>query len=721
MTRLIPFDQMPLHQDSEDLVETMMSKSRNSDPMFFRNMVAYYWGVVAAMMRASVVTPEGDSIPINVFAINLSPSGTGKGISSSMMEQKVLRRFFDAFQTETLPLLEETELPKLALKRASVSGGDPDQELEAVNREYKSQGAYVPVFDSGTSAAVKQARHKLLMVGAGALNFQMDEVGSNIGSNDELLNLFLDFYDLGLTKQKLVKNTSDNVRTQEINGSVPANLLLFGAPERLLDGGKNEESFDAFLETGYGRRCLFGYTPQHARIENQMTPEQLYAIKTSKKATTGHESTANRIENLANIINMNKKIVMSEDVALAWLEYQLVCEKRAGDLAEHESMRRTEMMHRHFKTLKIAGAFAFIDDSPEITQDHLFMSIRLVEESGKAFYAMLNREKPHVKLARYIASVGHEVTQADLVDALPFYKGTNSQKAEMMTLSISYGYKHNIIIKKSFEDGIEFLRGESLEETDTQKLILAHSADIAYGYQNEEAPFDQLHKLTQLPNHHWTTHHFTDAHRQDDSAIPGFNMVVLDIDGTVPLSVAKDLLKDYKALYYTTKSHTEASNRFRIVMPINYVLKLDRDEFKEFMKGVFEWLPFDVDDVTGQRARKWASHNGTYEYTDGQLLDVLPFIPKTSKNEQRRELLKDQSQMDNLERWVINNTGDGNRNNQLMRYAFLLVDAGYPEEVIRSRTIDLNDKLADKLSEAEITGTIMVSVAKRVVKRDSQP
>jgi hypothetical protein len=124
-----------------------------------------------------------------------------------------------------------------------------------------------------------------------------------------------------------------------------------------------------------------------------------------------------------------------------------------------------------------------------------------------------------------------------------------------------------------------------------------------------------------------------------------------------------------------------------------------------------------VDTATNQRARKWLTHPGHYEYTDGDVLDALPFIPKTSKNEARKELLNNQQSMDNLERWVINNIGDGNRNNMLLRYSMILMDGGYDFEGIRQRVVALNNKIVDKLDEAEIMGTIMVTVAKNLSKR----
>ena len=193
--------------------------------------------------------------------------------------------------------------------------------------------------------------------------------------------------------------------------------------------------------------------------------------------------------------------------------------------------------------------------------------------------------------------------------------------------------------------------------------------------------------------------------------------MVLDVDGGVNLSTAKLLLKNYKFLLYTTKRHTDDENRFRILLPINYELQMDAKDYKEFMANIYEWLPFEVDNQTNQRSRKWLSHNGHFEYNEGEVLDALPFIPKTSKNEVRKQLMNSQQSMDNLERWVINNIGDGNRNNMLLRYAMILLDGGFDFEGIRTRVMSLNDKIADKLDEVEIMSSIMTTVMKTIAKR----
>ena len=710
-----PFDQLSYNPSAEKLVEILGHKTR-MNPLFLRVLVGYYFALAASQMRATITTHDRGDIPVSLYALNLSPSGTGKGVSTGYMENNVMHLFRERFLSETFPLLAEQNLPKLANKRATRKGTDPDDELLKVQKEFDSLGNLAFNFDSGTPAAVKQMRHKLLMANAGSVNLQIDEIGANLVGNLEVLTTFLELYDVGTIKQKLTKNTAENVRSEEIIGRTPTNMLLFGAPSKLLNGGKTEEELYAMLETGYARRCFFGYNRTSNRPKD-LTPEDVYNMMTSQADNTFVAQFAEHMENLADIANANRRISISRETTLLMIEYRLYCEKQAEFLPEHEEIKKAEISHRYFKALKLAGAYAFVDNSAELTEDHMYQAIKLAEESGAAFHQLLTRDRNYVKLAKYIASCKRDVTQADMVEDLPFYRGASGQKQEMLTLAIAYGYKNNIIIKKSFSDGIEFLRGETLEETDLNKMVLSYSTDIAQDYRNEVAPFEKLHKLTQAQGLHWVNHHLVDGHRQEDSCIPGFNMVVVDVDGTINLSTAKLLLKNQKYLLYTTKRHTEETNRFRIIFPTNYKLDLDAKDYKEFMANLMEWLPFDVDPATGQRARKWLSHDGHFEYNDGELLDVLPFIPKTSKNEERKVSLQNQQQMDNLERWVMNNTGDGNRNNMLLRYAMILLDAKFGFDDIRTRVMALNNKMADKLEEAEIMATIMITVGKALATR----
>lgn len=713
------FDDMEFHPASEKLVEILCNKTQNSNPLFFRVVVAYYWCKIAAMMRATIGTHDRGDIPVNMYALALSPSGTGKGVSTGMMENEVAHLFKKRFLGETFPTLAEANLPKISVKRATRKGTDPDDELLKVQKEFEDQGSLLFDFSEATSPAVKQMRHKLLMANAGAVNLEIDEIGSTLLGNSEIFPTFLELFDVGRTKTKLTKHGTDSKRVEEIHGATPTNLLMFGEPVRLLDGAKTEELAYALLDTGYARRCFFGYA-RSADKRTDLSPQELYDLRTKQSSHQFLEDMADQLETLADIVHSNKRLVISKDTSLLLNEYELQCGKRAAALPQYEEMRKKEVTHRHFKALKLAGAYAFIDGSPEVTEDHLYYAIKLAETSGEAFAQLLTRDRPYVKLAKYLAAVGKEVTQADLVEDLPFYKGSQTQRNEMLTLATAWGYKNNVVIKKAFSDGIEFMRGETLEQTDLANMVVAWSTDLAEGYKPELAPFDKLPKLTQTAGLHWVNHHLANGYRNEESAIPGFNLIVIDVDGGVNMSTAKMLMKDYKFLLYTTKRHTDSEHRFRMIFPTNFKLKLDAKDYKDMMAGIFKWLPFAADESTGQRARKWLSHDGHFEFNDGQLFDVLPFIPKTSKDEARKALLDSQQSMDNLERWVMNNIGDGNRNNMLHRYGRILVDAGFGFDAIRSKVIALNDKIADKLSEVELMSTVMVTVGRELAKK-SEP
>lgn len=713
---MIPYEEMEYHPLAEKIVKVMQNKMQIPDPLYLRVLVGFYFSLAATQMRCVVATPDSGDIPVNMYALSLAPSGYGKTRSCNMLEDEVLHLFRHRFLEETFPIMAEDNLPKLAVKRATRNGTDPDDELKALEREFKYLGPLLFSFNSGTAAAVKQMRQKLLLANSGSLNLIMDEVGANLSGNQEVFDTFIELFDKGLIKQKLVKHTSENIRSEEIIAKTPANLLMFGVPMALLDGAKTEDDFMKMLGMGYARRCFFGYTRQGKKL-TEMTPEEVYAMRTNTANDQTLEEVSLHFEALADIINANRRLAISKETYLELIAYQLECQKRAHVLPEHMDVRKNEISERSFKVLKLAGAYAFADDAVEVTKEHLYAAIKLAEDSGRAFEKLLARDKPWVKLAKYIADVGTDVTQADLAEDLPFYKGSVSQKQDMLNQAIAYGYKNNIIIKKKYEDGIEFLRGESLKEVDLNAIPVAYSQDMTSGYLNEVIPFDQLYRVTQAPGIHWVSHHLAGGYRNEENAIPGFSYVVLDIDGTCSLSTAKMLLQDYKALYYTTKSHTPEVNRFRIILPISHQLKLDAKDFKEFYRNLLEWLPFEADPTAAHRCKKWLSHPGHYEYTEGEILDVLPFIPKTTKNEARKVLLESQQAMDNLERWMINRIGEGNRNNMLLRYAMILVDAGLPYDVILSKVLALNGKIADSLDQAEIIGTIMVTVGKAIGAR----
>ena len=716
------------HPFAERIVDILTRKVNNENRHFFRVLTAYYLSKVASMMRCNIQTNDRDIIPVNTYVLNLMVSGTGKGHSTNILEREFVAHFKKDFLNSVFPKEAEKNLQFLAQEKASwkVNIGQTvrslpeecDFQLGEFQKAFDKLGELAFSFDSGTAPAVKQMREKLLLAAAGSMNLELDEVGSNLSSNVDVLNAFLELYDVGLIKQKLIKNTQESVRSEELPGSTPTNLMMFGTPTKLLDGGRTEEEFKEFLETGYARRLLFGYTTESHRTK--------YASAQERYAQMIDQNLADEVADIQQTFasfarrSINTILQMSEEDHIHLIEYQMKCEDLADDLKDHMTIQKAELNHRYYKALKLAGAYAYADNSPEITKDHLDYAISLVEDSGEAFHKLMRKQGPYERLAHYLADVDNEVTQHELMEELPFYKGSEAQRNELMSLAMSFGYRNNIIIKKRLLDDIEFFKGETLIETDMDKLTVAISRDIAYDYQTDHPPFDLLHKLTTAEGYHYTAHSFINGHRKSENVIPGFDLLILDCDGDVNISTAKVLLEDYTFLISTTKRHTEETNRFRLILPLSHRIKLNTYDYSRFMKNVFDWLPFPVDEAAKDISRKWASHPGHHEYNQGSILDATLFIPETKKSDEMRAKIT-ATGVGNIERWFINHTTTGNRANHLYRYGMVLVDAGMALGDIVDKLESFNSKLETPLPEEQFRNSTVKSISKEYQKRRTTP
>ena len=716
------------HPFSEKIVDILVRKVNNDNRHFFRILTGYYLSKVASMMRCNVQTNDRDIIPVNTYVLNLMVSGTGKGHSTNILEREFISHFKKEFLNNIFPRKAEENIQTLAQERsqARLNNGQSilplseeyDIQLDKFQRHFDRLGELAFSFDSGTSPAVKQMREKLLLASAGSMNLELDEVGSHISANADVLNTFLELYDVGLVKQKLIKNTVENIRSEELPGNTPTNLMMFGTPTKLLDGGKVEDEFRQFLETGYARRLLFGYTIDSHRTKYASAQER-YQQMVDANLARDIKLIQQTFTNFAKR-PFNPVLQISEANSVYLIEYQMKCEEAADEMKDHMSIHKAEMSHRYYKAIKLAGAYTFADNSTEITQDHLDYAISIVEDSGEAFHTLMRKQGPYERLAHYLADCDNDVTQHELMEELPFYRGSEAQRKDLMTLATSFGYRNNIIIKKRVLDEIEFFNGETLMETDLNNLTVAMSQDIAYNFAIPDIrpPFDLLHKLTTADGWHYTAHAFVNGHRKSENVIPGFDLLILDCDGDVNISVVKVLLEDYTFLISTTKRHTEEINRFRLILPISHRIKLTSNDYSRFMENVFEWLPFTVDEGAKDIARKWAGYPGHYEYNKGNVIDATMFIPETKRSDETKAQIS-ATGVGNIERWFRTHTAKGNRANHLYRYGMVMIDADMALGDIVEKLESFNNSLDVPLPEDQFRNSTVKSISKEFQKRST--
>lgn len=73
---MLTYKEMDYHPTAEKLVNILRDRTQRDDSLFFRIMVGYYFSIAAAQMRCNINMPNGE-IPVNMYALNLAPSGYG--------------------------------------------------------------------------------------------------------------------------------------------------------------------------------------------------------------------------------------------------------------------------------------------------------------------------------------------------------------------------------------------------------------------------------------------------------------------------------------------------------------------------------------------------------------------------------------------------------------------------------------------------------------------
>jgi hypothetical protein len=702
------------HPAIEEIAQILALRTGQTDINWFRIIMAHFLAKMASNMRTTIIDPLGE-MPVNMYVCALATSGFGKGHSLTVIREKVINRFTERFKKDTFPLALEQNLWKLASEASAFSGKPEQDEFNRLEKLSLKRGPVPFTFAGGnaTPQGVRQTREKLQLANIGAISMQTDEIGSNLTGASDVLDVFLELFDVGMVDQSLTKNTVDNERMEEMDGRTPTNMLLFGTQHKLLDSGPTQKLFLDFLATGFGRRCFFAYGVKNENV-NEMTAEE----KLNHLLTNADDSLLRKwstfFADLADPARLGWRVNVSFDVKIQHMEYQNLCITRAHTMKDSEQIAKAEMEHRHSKAYKLAGALAFIDESQEMTLSHLSAAIKLTEEQDADFKRVMAREHDFVKLAKYISDQPGSVTHADLVQELSFYSESKPRQNDLLSMAASWGHDNHVIIRRSFDEGIEFMSGETLEQTNIEEMICSYSTHQAVDFEPVHVPWDCLHQLVAESQFHWSNHHYLENHRHMANLVPGFNMIVLDVDGTCSLQAAHELLSDYTFMTYTSKRHTEEEHRFRMIFPIPYILKLNREDHQDFISNFRDWLPFETDDASEQPEKKWNTHIGQYHHNEGRLVDVLKFIPKTKKNKLYQEQRQEIQNMDSLERYFSQRMVHGQRNNEMFKYASMLAENGMDIIGVESAIMSFNAKLATPMDTNRIRNTILVSIGKKL-------
>ena len=370
------FAEFEHHPFISEVGAALAAKTNNPDPAMFRVMSAWHLTKAVSNMHGMVKSAVGSPMPINMYAICLAPSGAGKGHAMSTLEQGIFGRYYGSFDAK----IEEAEhraINVISNRLVADKGIDEALARTKAEKEITELGAYVETFDSGSSPAIKQLRAKIQQLGFGALNLQIDEIGSNLTGSEEGLTTFLELFDLGQIKQKITKVSKDSGRTLDKRTATPANLLMFGTPSKLFDGSNTEKLFIDLVTAGYARRSFFSWQASRKGVKS-LSQDEAFQKAVALLTALDASPWISKVQQL--LQSESGKVYRLTDRADKQLfSYRVYCEQRSEEYPEHQEDVRAEMMHRHIKTMKVAAAFAAVERLPVVLIRHINHAIALTE------------------------------------------------------------------------------------------------------------------------------------------------------------------------------------------------------------------------------------------------------------------------------------------------------------------------------------------------------
>ena len=188
------------------------------------------------------------------------------------------------------------------------------------------------------------------------------------------------------------------------------------------------------------------------------------------------------------------------------------------------------------------------------------------------------------------------------------------------------------------------------------------------------------------------------GHRKADNFIEEQNLIAFDIDNKLPMDEAKEILKDYTYLMYTTKSHQkpkgitdEVCDRFRILMPTKVKFYVNPEQHKKMYENLETTLGITANDVaTRNVSRLFYTNTEAEVFTNtGKLIDVSCCIPDTIisnhviPNMENINMMEQDGELDRRDagmmKYAIMNAVEGNRNNMVHNYMMFLIDLNHAD------------------------------------------
>lgn len=418
------------------MAEDLM-KARTSLPLSSAvAAINYKLANLASQIHIKIDTQSGfPPAPVNVYYLMLLKSGGGKNSSLTLIDKWYMKDAYKKIEDKIYPYYKRKALAK-------IEQTNPDRILHN----------WSPAFNGGTPSGIMAYAETFHLCEFGSFNVEMDELGNTVISRKEVLEELLSPYDNG-DFRPVAKRTDSNAL--DIKG-LPVNLFCLGNKVRLLDGDASEKQLITFLDEGYGRRMIF---TDDDSVKNIKTKDDvLEEMRASQLIAEQSEDIRILLSSFIKSDNFNKVLVLDDE---AMLEYATI--KAEGDNYVEESKVtlypavEADMRERHFKTAKLAGVYAFFDNSDTVKKEHIRQAFEVINESSMVLDKLRKVKNVHERLLDMLLWEKEPITEQHMLNSYSFINKTWTKKikeyvelAKQLATQIGYEWIED------YRDGVVF-------------------------------------------------------------------------------------------------------------------------------------------------------------------------------------------------------------------------------------------------------------------------
>jgi hypothetical protein len=414
------------------------------------NAINFKMASIAGQMRVMIDTQAGfGTATANFYGLSFSPSGSGKSVGVTLLDNMYFKDAFDYMKNEIYPRYEKIARKKL--------------EAEGIERALQ---AWTPKANNATLSGLYSASESAYLVKVGNVNISVDEVADAVVSKADLFDILLECYNNGDFPAQLKR--SDN-NPLDISG-IPINLYAFGDKTKLTGGDNIETSFQNLLKTGYGRRFLFS-DDKTVEVDDISPKEYVKQMKATNQIVAEREPDRRFIKGLLCKANLNKVLKLSDEAMFYYAEIQCEGERYVRENKGLADAVQSDILNRVFKTVKLAGIYAFFEEEDTVQLRHMQEAFHLVEESSRVLIEITKIKPTHYRLLDKMLEEDKPCTQQHFL-SYPFIPSSWTKKIqEIIDLAKELASEKGYVWSEKAIKGVVYYRVTEKTPEDEEEIF----------------------------------------------------------------------------------------------------------------------------------------------------------------------------------------------------------------------------------------------------------